>query len=158
LCNTSESDVFCDLILDDSVIPKKYCESIENCSAGPRKDNLYLWDAVIIGPTESPYVGGVFNLEIHFPTDYPFKPPKIIFNTKIYHPNISKSGAICLDILKTNWSPALTISKTLLSICSLLNDPNPKDPLVPEIADLYINDKVTYMENAREWTRKYAST
>jgi ubiquitin-conjugating enzyme E2 D/E len=132
-------------------------ESVENCSAGPRNENLYIWDAVIMGPTDSPYVGGVFNLEIHFPADYPFKPPKVVFQTKIYHPNISKSGAICLDILKDNWSPALTVSKTLLSICSLLTDPNPKDPLVPEIADLYMNDRATYTQNAREWTRKYAS-
>jgi ubiquitin-conjugating enzyme E2 D/E len=109
-----------------------------------------------MGPTDSPYVGGVFNLEIHFPADYPFKPPKVVFQTKIYHPNISKSGAICLDILKDNWSPALTISKTLLSICSLLTDPNPKDPLVPEIADLYMNDRATYTAKAREWTLKYA--
>jgi len=132
-------------------------ESVENCSAGPRKDNLYIWDAVIMGPTDSPYLGGIFNLEIHFPTDYPFKPPKIVFLTKIYHPNISRTGAICLDILKDNWSPALTVSKTLLSICSLLTDPNPKDPLVPEIADLYINDRETYLENARIWTHKYAT-
>lgn len=132
-------------------------ESVENCSAGPRGDNIYLWDAVIMGPTDSPYLGGVFNLEIFFPCDYPFKPPKIVFNTKIYHPNINKNGAICLDILKDNWSPALTISKTLLSICSLLTDPNPKDPLVPEIADLYINDRKAYMKNACEWTRIYAS-
>ena len=90
-------------------------ESVENCSAGPRKDNLYIWDAVIMGPTDSPYVGGIFNLEINFPTDYPFKPPKINFNTKIYHPNIDKIGRICLDILKTNWSPALQIPQVLLS-------------------------------------------
>jgi len=130
----------------------------ENCSAGPRNENLYIWDGTIIGPTESPYTGGIFKLEIHFPTNYPFKPPKIIFNTKIYHPNISKNGNICLDILKDQWSPALTISKVLLSICSLLTDPNPKDPLVPEIADLYLKDKNEYEQTALEWTRRYASS
>lgn len=129
----------------------------ENCSAGPRKDNFYIWDAVIMGPSDSPYSGGLFKLEIHFPTDYPFKSPKCTFLTKVYHPNVSANGAICLDILKDQWSPALTVSKTLLSICSLLTDPNPKDPLVPEIADLYIRDRVKFEENAREWTRKYAS-
>lgn len=132
-------------------------ESVENCSAGPRNDNIYIWDAMIMGPTGSPYVGGVFNLEIHFPVDYPFKAPKIMFTTKIFHPNINTSGAICLDILKDQWSPALTISKTLLSICSLLTDPNPKDPLEPEIADLYIRNKSLYEETARLWTNKYAS-
>lgn len=129
----------------------------DNCSAGPRGENMYIWDAVIMGPSDSPYSGGMFKLEIHFPTDYPFKPPKVVFITKIYHPNISSSGAICLDILKDQWSPALTVSKTLLSICSLLNDPNPKDPLVTEIANMYMQDKSTYEYNAREWTRKYAS-
>ncbi len=129
----------------------------ENCSAGPRGDNLYTWDAMILGPTDSPYVGGMFNMEIHFPNDYPFKPPKVTFLTKIYHPNISSAGNICLDILKDQWSPALTVTKVLLSICSLLTDPNPKDPLVPAIATEYMNDRQTYDATAREWTLRYAS-
>ena len=87
----------------------------ENCSAGPRGDDIFLWDATIIGPNDSPYTGGVFNMEIRFPTDYPFKAPKIVFTTKIYYPNISSNGAICLDILKDQWSPALTIGKVLLA-------------------------------------------
>lgn len=60
---------------------------------------------------DSPYAGGVFFLSITFPTDYPFKPPKVSFTTKIYHPNINANGSICLDILRDQWSPALTISK-----------------------------------------------
>jgi ubiquitin-conjugating enzyme E2 D/E len=129
----------------------------ENCSAGPRGENIYLWDALIIGPTDSPYAGGMFKLEIHFSADYPFKPPKLIFNSKVYHPNISASGAICLDILKDKWSPALTIAKVLLSISSLLTDPNPNDPLVPEIANQYIKDRDLFNRTAREWTLLYAS-
>ena len=129
----------------------------ENCSAGPRGEDIYKWDATIMGPTDTPYVGGVFNMEIHFPSDYPFKPPKVQFLTKIYHPNISSNGAICLDILKELWSPALTVSKVLLSICSLLSDPNPKDPLVPAIAEEYNKDRESYNANARLWTQRYAS-
>ena len=132
-------------------------EPPENCSAGPRGDNLFVWDAVILGPTGTPYAGGVFKLEIHFPVDYPFKPPKPVFLTKVFHPNISASGSICLDILKNQWSPALTINKVLLSICSLLSDANPSDPLVPEVADMYVRDRARYDATARLWTEKYAS-
>ena len=128
-----------------------------NCSAGPVGEDLFHWTATIMGPTETPYQGGVFYLEIHFPADYPFKPMKINFTTKIYHPNIDSSGNICLDILKSNWSPALTISKVLLSICSLLDEPNPDDPLVVEIANLYKNNRSKFIANATEWTLNYAS-
>ena len=101
------------------------------CSAGPVGDDPFHWQvnsqkifvinqnnlqpeyfqATILGPGESPYEGGVFFLNIHFPTDYPFKPPKFAFTTRIYHPNINSNGAICLDILRSQWSPALTVSK-----------------------------------------------
>lgn len=127
------------------------------CSAGPIADDLFHWQATIMGPSESPYEGGVFFLEIHFPTDYPFKPPRIAFNTKIYHPNINSNGSICLDILRSQWSPALTVSKVLLSICSLLTDPNPDDPLVPEIARLFKTNKKGYEQAAKNWTSKYAT-
>ncbi|KAJ8161066.1 hypothetical protein LV155_004179 [Aspergillus fumigatus] len=127
-----------------------------SCSAGPVGDDLFHWQATIMGPGDSPYSGGVFFLTIHFPTDYPFKPPKVNFTTRIYHPNINSNGSICLDILRDQWSPALTISKVLLSICSMLTDPNPDDPLVPEIAHVYKTDRPRYEATAREWTRKYA--
>ncbi|KAE8358755.1 putative glutaryl-CoA dehydrogenase [Aspergillus caelatus] len=127
-----------------------------SCSAGPAGEDLFHWQATIMGPGDSPYAGGVFFLTIHFPTDYPFKPPKVNFTTRIYHPNINSNGSICLDILRDQWSPALTISKVLLSICSMLTDPNPDDPLVPEIAHVYKTDRARYEATAREWTRKYA--
>nr|XP_012567518.2 ubiquitin-conjugating enzyme E2 11-like isoform X1 [Cicer arietinum] len=155
-----------------------------SCSAGPVKNDMYHWQATIIGPPDSPYAGGVFALNIHFPKDYPFNPPKITFRTKVYHPNINNNGSICLDILKESWSPALTISKVilrfhssflvwvlfsisfsfsyvlflqvLLSICSLLTDPNPDDPLVPDVARMYKSDRSKYEATARLWTQKYA--
>ena len=97
-----------------------------NCSAGPKSDdNMYDWVATVRGPDGSPYENGTFFLDIHFPTDYPFKPPKVTFRTRVYHCNVSSGGQICLDILKDNWSPALTVSKVLLSIASLLTDANP---------------------------------
>ena len=128
-----------------------------NCTAGPANDaDFFNWDAMIFGPADSPFQGGVFHLSIRFPSDYPFKPPIITFKTRIFHPNINAAGGICLDILKQQWSPALTISKVLLSILSLLTDANPNDPLVPDIANLYKSDKAAYEEKAKQWTQMYA--
>ena len=141
-------------------IQKEYQDLLKdppsNCSAGPQDANMFEWTATITGPEDSPYNGGVFNLKINFPVDYPFKPPKIQFVTKIYHPNISASGSICLDILKDKWSPALTISKVLLSISSLLTEPNPNDPLVPEIAEVLRESVTKFNEIAKSWTQIYA--
>jgi ubiquitin-conjugating enzyme E2 D/E len=127
-----------------------------NCSAGPNNNDLFNWEATIIGPTETPYEGGIFKLKILFPADYPFKPPKITFETRIYHPNINANGGICLDILKDQWSPALNITKVLLSICSLLDEPNPDDPLMPEIAQLFKSNRAEFNRIAREHTIQYA--
>jgi ubiquitin-protein ligase len=129
-----------------------------NCSAGPVDDNnLFQWQGTIMGPEGSPYAGGIFYLRIDFTNDYPFKPPKIIFLTKIYHCNINASGSICLDILKDQWSPALTISKVLLSICSLMDEPNPNDPLVPEIAYLFKTNRKEHDIKAQQYTLEYAN-
>ena len=127
-----------------------------NCSAGSVDNDLFHWRASITGPELTPYYGGIFSLDIHFPSDYPFKAPKCNFTTKIYHPNINAAGSICVDILRDNWSPALTVSKILLSISSLLNDPNPDDPLEVEIADQYKNNKILFEETAKSWTMIYA--
>ena len=128
-----------------------------NCSAGLLSNDLFIWQATIIGPSETPYEGGIFRLKMVFPTDYPFKSPSVTFTTRIYHPNINENGSICLDILKDQWSPVLTVSKLLLSICSLLNEPNPNDPLIPSIANLYKTNREQFNANAREYTLKYAS-
>ncbi|KAF4520866.1 hypothetical protein B566_EDAN007047 [Ephemera danica] len=128
-----------------------------NCSAGPKGDNLYEWVSTILGPPGSVYEGGVFFLDIHFSPEYPFKPPKVTFRTRIYHCNINSQGVICLDILKDNWSPALTISKVLLSICSLLTDCNPADPLVGSIATQFLQNREEHDRIARLWTKRYAT-
>uniref|UniRef100_A0A8C5MB90 E2 ubiquitin-conjugating enzyme n=1 Tax=Leptobrachium leishanense TaxID=445787 RepID=A0A8C5MB90_9ANUR len=126
-------------------------------SAGPKGDNIYEWRSTILGPPGSVYEGGVFFLDITFSSDYPFKPPKVTFRTRIYHCNINSQGVICLDILKDNWSPALTISKVLLSICSLLTDCNPADPLVGSIATQYLTNRAEHDRIARQWTKRYAT-
>lgn len=127
-----------------------------NCSAGPKDDNLYEWASSIMGPAGTPYAGGVFFLDITFPHDYPFQAPKVVFKTRIYHCNVNNSGQICLDVLKDQWSPALTVSKILLSVSSLLTDPNPHDPLVATIASQYLSDREEHDRVAAEWTRRYA--
>jgi len=131
---------------------------ITNFSARVIEDDIFHWEAQIIGPEGTPYQGGFFNLRIDFPRDYPFKPPNVIFITRIYHCNINSSGNICLDILKENWSPALTISKVLLSICSLMDDQNPNDPLDSEVAELYLNNNKKFLEQAVLYTILYANT
>ena len=128
-----------------------------NCSAGPVGDNLMKWQATIMGPADGPYEGGLFYLDVAFPRDYPFRPPRVEFRTRIFHCNVNASGAICLDILKDRWSPALTLSKVLLSICSLMDDPNPDDPLSMEAADIFLRDKAAYQERARQWTLQFAA-
>ena len=127
-------------------------------TAGPvDTKNMYVWKGMIVGPSDTPYSGGMFFLQITFPQRYPFQPPKIKFDTQIYHCNINSCGDICLDILKDQWSPALTIDKVLLSILALLHTPNPDDPLVPEIAQLYQSNRGQHDINARNFTLKYGS-
>ncbi|XP_039686633.1 ubiquitin-conjugating enzyme E2 35 isoform X2 [Medicago truncatula] len=90
-------------------------EPAPGISASPSEDNMRYFNVMILGPTQSPYEGGVFKLELFLPEEYPMAAPKVRFLTKIYHPNIDKLGRICLDILKDKWTPALQIRTVLLS-------------------------------------------
>ena len=131
--------------------------AIVGCSAGPHEDNLFHWKGTIVGPEGTPYENGLFELNIVFPEDYPFRAPVVKFTTPIYHCNVSESGLICLDILKDKWSPVLTISKVLLSISSLMSDPNPDDPLRPEIAEIFKENREYHDEMACFETARFAS-
>ena len=96
-------------------------------------------------------------VDIQIPQDYPFKPPKMKFDTKIWHPNISsQTGAICLDILKNEWTPALTIRTALISLQALLCAPEPDDPQDAEVARQYKTDIELYNYTAKEWVTRYA--
>ena len=133
-------------------------EEPEGLTAGPPDDSdMFKWDASLTGPENSPYEGGTFNLSMEFPKDYPFKPPKVEFTTKVYHPNVKSTGTICLDILKDAWSPDISVSQILIAIQNLLINPNIDHPLEPEIAKQYTENKAAYEQTAKEWTEKYAS-
>jgi ubiquitin-conjugating enzyme E2 N len=133
-------------------------EPVEGISAAPTEDNMRYFHVVIVGPSSSPYEGGIFKLELFLPEDYPMAAPKVRFLTRIYHPNVDKLGRICLDILKDKWSPALQIRTVLLSIQALMSAPNPDDPLDENVAKMWKTDEARAMETAREWTRMYADS
>ena len=100
--------------------------------------DLTHWKGRLNGPKWSPYEGGCFVIDIKIPSNYPYSAPKMKFDTKIWHPNVSsQTGAICLDILGKEWSPALTIRTALLSIQALLSTPEPNDPLDAQVASMY---------------------
>mmetsp|Transcript_54083 Transcript_54083/g.139693 ORF Transcript_54083/g.139693 Transcript_54083/m.139693 type:complete len:199 (-) Transcript_54083:521-1117(-) len=116
------------------------------------------WKGTLKGPIDTPYMNGVFEVDIHLPNDYPFVPPKMKFITKIWHPNISSdNGAICLDILKNEWSPALTIRTALISLQALLSAPEPDDPQDAVVAKQYKEKHEEYVQTATFWTETYAA-
>ncbi|KAJ8098663.1 ubiquitin-conjugating enzyme/RWD-like protein [Lipomyces tetrasporus] len=133
-------------------------DPVPGINAVPHEDNLRYFDVTVDGPSQSPYEGGVFKLELFLPEEYPMVAPKVRFLTKIYHPNIDKLGRICLDVLKTNWSPALQIRTILLSVQALLGAPNPDDPLANDVAQRWKEDERAAISTAREWTQSYAKS
>ncbi|KIL85625.1 hypothetical protein FAVG1_11119 [Fusarium avenaceum] len=110
-------------------------------SAFPSADgNLLSWTATIEGPDDTPYAGLTFKLSFAFPSNYPYAAPTVLFKTPIYHPNVDFSGRICLDILKDKWTAAYNIQTVLLSLQSLLDEPNNASPLNGEAAELWDKD------------------
>jgi len=125
-------------------------------SARARQHYRHL-QGTIKGPDSTPYDGGTFVVDIVIPDGYPFEPPKMKFMTKIWHPNVSsQTGAICLDILKSQWSPALTVKTALLSLQALLCAAEPDDPQDAEVATMYKSDRTLFNQTAKFWTDTYA--
>lgn len=121
------------------------------------EDNLSHLKGTFNGPPDTPYEGGKFIVDINIPNEYPFKPPIMKFDTKVYHPNISSvTGAICLDILKDAWTPILTLKSSLISLQSLFQSPEPNDPQDAEVAKHFINDYEGFKTTAKYWTQIYA--
>eukprot|EP01062_Namystynia_karyoxenos_P081161 TRINITY_DN8861_c0_g2_i1.p1 TRINITY_DN8861_c0_g2~~TRINITY_DN8861_c0_g2_i1.p1 ORF type:complete len:291 (+),score=102.57 TRINITY_DN8861_c0_g2_i1:102-974(+) len=140
-------------------VAKEYSKLLEDPIPGvyvlTEEKNPLRWQGAIEGPEGSPYEGGLFEVSINIPADYPFQPPRVKFATKIFHCNVYTSNDICLDILDNKWSPALTLGKVLLSLRSLLTEPNPSSPANPEAARAL--RARTHDPVARDWTKKYAS-
>ncbi len=115
------------------------------------------WKGKIKGPIDTVYEKGVFVIDIVITDEYPFKPPKMKYDTKIWHPNISSvTGAICLDILTNEWTPALTIRTALISLQALMCNPVPEDPQDAQVASQYKSDIKAFNETAKLWTSEYA--
>ncbi|RMY46319.1 hypothetical protein D0865_09357 [Hortaea werneckii] len=121
-------------------------------SAFPSGSDMTHWNATLQGPTETPYASKTFKLTLAYPHNYPYAPPEVLFKTPIYHPNVDFSGRICLDILKPAgsgkeegaWSAVMNTQTVLLSIQSLLGEPNNASPLNGEAALLWDSDKVEF--------------
>lgn len=124
----------------------------------PKKIEDKEWILVLSNIQHTPYEDGKFDIKILFNDGYPFKKPNITFLTKIYHPNISDTGGICLDMLSDEgWTPSYTIRTCLNAICWLLRNPDVQNPSIPEIADVYISNIDLFNSNAKKWIVSYAS-
>jgi len=120
------------------------------------ESNILYWQGVIV-PENPPYNKGAFRIEIHFPAEYPFKPPKINFKTKIYHPNIDEKGQVCLPIISAeNWKPATKTDQVIQALVALVNDPEPEHPLRADLAEEFVKDRRKFQKNAEDFTRKHS--
>lgn len=124
-------------------------------SASPvSEDNVFEWDATIIGPEETAWEGGIFSLKLVFPANYPDGPPKVRFTCEMFHPNVYADGTLCLDIIQDAWKPIYTVATILTSIQSLLTDPNPDSPANVDAAKLWREDKKLYNRRVRRTAAK----
>ena len=127
------------------------------------ENNFYKWSVVIFGPTETIYEGGFFRAILTFPEDYPNSPPQMQFTTKMWHPNIYKDGKVCISILhppgtdkfneqekaEERWRPSLGAEEILLSVISMLNDPNPDSPANIDAAVMFRKNREEYNKKVR---------
>ncbi|TMS08035.1 ubiquitin-conjugating enzyme E2 L3 [Larimichthys crocea] len=140
----------------------KELEEIRNCGVKNFRNvqvdesNILSWQGLIV-PDCPPYDKGAFRIELNFPAEYPFKPPKVTFKTKIYHPNIDEKGQVCLPIISVeNWKPATRTEQVIESLIHLVTFPQPEHPLRADLAEEYSKDRVKFMKNAEEFTKKHS--
>ena len=121
------------------------------------EQNTDYWKAIIDGPPDTPYEGGKFTLDIFFPETYPYTAPVVKFATRVYHPNISFFGKICLDTLKeVGWVASMQTTVLIQTIQQLLASPNLEDPLNLEVNNLWVSNPTEAKAKAKEYTLKYA--
>jgi len=120
------------------------------------EDNITNLHADIMGPEDTPFEGGVFRVKLVFGADFPAAPPKGYFVTKIFHPNVSKTGEICVNTLKKDWEPKQGIKHVLLVIRCLLIVPNPASALNEEAGKLLLEHYDEFAKRARIFTSIHA--
>ena len=113
--------------------------------------NFLSWSSVVHGQSGTPYEGRKFMVTMDFPIEYPMKPPRVKFLSRIYHPNISVDGDVCIDILKQNWTPAFGIEKIMLCLLCILDEPNGNDPLNIEAGRLFLEDRAIFNTKAKSY-------
>ncbi|CAD6233373.1 GSCOCG00007161001-RA-CDS [Cotesia congregata] len=132
----------------------------EGIACYQKDDKINHLIVTILGPNGSPYENGVFKLEVEVDDTYPYEPPRMKFVTPVYHPNVDTGGRICMDLLKMppngGWKPTFTLENLFVAVQSLLGNPNPDDPLMPNIANEYRFDKSEFERKAREHVQKHA--
>ncbi|XP_054826471.1 ubiquitin/ISG15-conjugating enzyme E2 L6 isoform X2 [Eublepharis macularius] len=118
--------------------------------------NVLLWKGLLV-PADHPYNGGAFWIEISFPCEYPLKPPKITFKTKIYHPNVDEKGQVCLPIISNeNWKPTTKIDQVIQALITLVNKPEPAHPLRADLAEEFTKDYERFLCNAEDYTHEFS--
>eukprot|EP01120_Amphizonella_sp_Union-15-10_P002149 TRINITY_DN122_c0_g5_i1.p1 TRINITY_DN122_c0_g5~~TRINITY_DN122_c0_g5_i1.p1 ORF type:complete len:233 (+),score=69.28 TRINITY_DN122_c0_g5_i1:22-720(+) len=115
----------------------------------PDANNLMNFN-VFVKPSDGLYKGATFEFNVTIPTSYPYDPPKAVCKTLVYHPNIDFQGAVCLNILRADWKPVLTLGSVLFGLMTLFLEPNPDDPLNKEAAELMITKRVEFEKNVQK--------
>ncbi|XP_064628988.1 ubiquitin-conjugating enzyme E2 S-like [Lineus longissimus] len=132
------------------------CDPPEGIKIFPNDEDITDIQATIEGPSGTPYAGGTFRMKLVLGKNFPSEPPKGYFITKIFHPNVSKNGEICVNTLKKDWKAELGIKHILLTIKCLLIVPNPESALNEEAGKMLLEQYDNYSMRARMYTDIHA--